>query len=275
MTAEEETSRDEENSPENSLTSELAEIKNDADSAKAEPGPDSKEHNSEQFTPQPETPQFATELNEPAYMTQNEITFGVFRLNRDNEQDGISPVVINLGIGEKAQSGEGRAALNAFAQTIKRPIVVIDMPGLGASSDVSASKLAKLTFDSLGNNYLEILNELGVDKFDAVGLSTGGVLASKIAERAGDRAEHLVTFSTPSFEKKTATEFLHNARKKNRPAYKDAVANAPASVQEEIKAVSQNRSDAHAELSTGAKTKSLLATMKYARLLRDATMSGL
>ena len=236
---------------------------------------DGPESHQDQFAPQPETLQFAAELSEPDLMVQDDITFGVFRLNQEYEQDGVTPVIIHLGISDKVQSGEGRARLNAFTHNIKRPIVAIDRPGLGASGSITAQKLATLTFDSLATNYLGILDELGIGQFDEVGLSTGAVLASKIAEAAGDRVEHLVTFSAPSFEKKTAADFLRDSRGKNGPAYKDAVESAPESVQEEIQSVEQNRRQAHANSSPRAKTKSFLAVMKYVALLRDAHMSGL
>jgi pimeloyl-ACP methyl ester carboxylesterase len=224
--------------------------------------------------PRPETTQFAAELEQPEFFTENGIKYGVFRLNRQYETAEMTPVVINLAHGEVAQSGAGRASLNAFAQTMKRPIVAIDMAGMGSSDQVKSKRLSNQTFESLATNHLAIIDKLGIDQFDLVGYSMAGIMSAKIASLAGERVKHLVTFSAPSFEAKTARELIRDTKNKNVADFRIARGAASAAVRQELEASRQDRKKARQEMSHRTKSMAALAILKYASLMREPHMSG-
>jgi pimeloyl-ACP methyl ester carboxylesterase len=144
--------------------------------------------------PQPETEQFAEEMSHEQLVEDPEtgLKLGVYELNRGKTG---RPVVLHLPWSVSAASGVGRGDLNILAQHIDRPVVVIDIEGMGSSDAIPG----KVTFDDLAAAHLRVIDQIGIDEFDLAGFSMGGVMSARLAVAAGDRVKRLVTVSSPGF----------------------------------------------------------------------------
>ena len=226
----------------------------------------------EAYPPRAETVQFAGEIETAEQIEVHGINFAVFRLNRDLEEKGLRPVVVNLGHGAGAGYGSGRASLNAFAQSISRPIIVVDMPGMGAS-EAPAHKLATLTFEELAQDNLLVINSMGIYDFDLVGTSMGAIMGAKISELAGERVKHLVTFSAPSFDERGVWEIMHSNRGKNAADFKSSRESADPAKRAEIEQARQGQREGIAEMPRLGQAKTVLALARYGALLRHEHMT--
>ena len=222
----------------------------------------------EALTPKPETSQFVHEISTPHFIDVGEVNYGVFRLNRHLEDQDINPVVINLAHGEEADRGAGRFDLNAFAQTLDRPLVVIDMPGMGKSKWHNARSIRNASFDTIASDQLAILDKLEIKDFDIVGMSMGGVMSAKIAALAGARAKHLVTFFAPSFEERPVKEMVGVASPQNQRDFHNAAEAAPEEVEDErIQAIEHKK----ANVGNG-RLQTIGSILKYGHLLTKAQL---
>lgn len=223
------------------------------------------------ISPQPETDQFKKEMLNPSYFEEGGVRYGVFQLNTHMVADGGIPVLINLAHGEEASVGAGRYDLNAFAQTLGRPLVAIDMAGMGESKWQRSGQLSNATFDSLAQNHLRILDSLGVEDFDIVGNSMGGVMGARIATLAGDRAKHLVTFSAPGFEARSVGAMVLKNRKQNTRDFKRTKETLPHEVQVEV-----NSAVAHRKQNPSAKKIQMIRSiLRYGRLLTEPVLGDI
>ncbi len=97
------------------------------------------------------------------------------------KRDGASdrpPLLVLNGLGQSVE-----VLLPLLEELGPRPLIAIDMPGVGRSEmreDIHAMPdYARFTLD--------VLDALGVDKCDLLGISWGGALAQQIAHRAPER----------------------------------------------------------------------------------------
>lgn len=219
--------------------------------------------------PQPETQKFKEEMLDPQYMEEGEVRYGIFLLNRDLAGKDVNPVVINLAHGEEASVGAGRFDLNAFAQTIARPLVAIDMPGMGTSSWLKRDYRRGATFDQLARNHLNIIDHLGINDFDLVGNSMGGIMAIKIAGIAGSRAKHLITLSAPSLEGRSKLQIILRDHRQNKRDFEATLASAPAAIRVEAEAAA-----AHKRQNSNNRMRTARTVLEYARLLAGVSLLG-
>ncbi len=149
--------------------------------------------------PNPETEQFKDEMDNAAHIIDEEtgITYGVYQVNRDKSG---KPLVLNMSWSVAAGIKPGRQEVKAYSERLERPITVIDMEAHGETEVPNRSWRKSITFDEIASTHLRIIDKLGVDEFDIEGMSMGGIVAAKIAEKAGSRVGALVTVSTISFE---------------------------------------------------------------------------
>lgn len=157
--------------------------------------------------PTAETEQFSKEIANPTLIQDpnSGINYSVYQLNQDSSG---TPLLLNLSWSVAAGLKPGVGELKAYASHLKnRPISVIEAEAHGKTDIPNRSWRKNATFATIAASRLSIINALGIDDFDIVGTSMGGVIAAKTAELAGDRAKNLVTISTVSFEKMQRLKF--------------------------------------------------------------------
>ncbi len=211
------------------------------------------------------------EILTPEYAEEGNVRYGVFRLNQDKAGKNVTPLVINLGLGTEASQGAGRRNVNAFAQTIVRPLIVIDMAGIGQSEYLSMKQIRSATFTSLAANHLRILDHLSVEAFDIVGNSMGAVMAAQIATLAAARAKHLVMFSSPGFETRPVLSMLLKNLPQNKQDFRRTKGSLPSDVQQDIQAAPAH----HTQNPSGRKLQTSLSTLRYARLLTGPSLGNI
>ena len=226
---------------------------------------------SPKLIPKPETDQFREEMLHPQFIEEGGVEYAVFQLNQDRGGGDSVPVVINLAHGEEASIGAGRFDLNAFAQIICRPLIVIDMAGMGKSKWQKPSDLRRATFESMAENHLKILDKLGASDFDIVGNSMGAVMAAKIAVLAGERTRHLVTFSSPGFEARPARIMALSNSRQNKVDFKRARESLPPEIKEEAKAASEHRKMNQSD----KKVQMIRSVLRYGRLLTRPSLEDI
>ena len=79
-----------------------------------------------------------------------------------------------------------------FRDPLGHPTIAFDAPGVGESS----VPLIPPTMGGVARMVLEVLDHLGVDAVDVLGVSWGGALAQELAHRGGDRVRRLVLCAT-------------------------------------------------------------------------------
>ncbi len=73
-----------------------------------------------------------------------------------------------------------------------RRVITVDLPGHGRSSALPGS----YTVDDLGVDILDVVAACGVERFEVVGISLGGLIALWLAVNAPDRVDALVACNT-------------------------------------------------------------------------------
>lgn len=100
------------------------------------------------------------------------------------------PLLLCNGIGHPTPTWE--PFLAALDSTGPRTLVRFDAPGVGRSP-VSRHPL---TMASLARIVLRMMEELGFESFDVLGVSLGGAIAQEVARQGTDRVTNLVLVST-------------------------------------------------------------------------------
>jgi poly(3-hydroxyalkanoate) depolymerase len=101
---------------------------------------------------------------------------------------GSTPLLLLNGIGGGFESFDPFvAALNPAT-----PVLRVDVPGTGGSP----LPLRPYRFKNLSHVLLDLLDDLGHERVDALGISWGGGLAQQFARTAGDRCRRLVLVAT-------------------------------------------------------------------------------
>lgn len=148
----------------------------------------------------PPTEQFRREHATPYRMKVDRRRYGVFVFNQDR-LDHARPVSITLPNRQSIHSTAGAAKMNALATQIERPIVAVDMPGDGLSfTPLFKRGLRRLTVEYQAITRLLILEKMGFDDVDMMGVCMGGVIAAHAATLGQDSVKQLLTYSTPGFE---------------------------------------------------------------------------
>jgi poly(3-hydroxyoctanoate) depolymerase len=97
------------------------------------------------------------------------------------------PLLVISGIGANIEMCE------PFARELRRTrLIMFDLPGAGASS----TPTRPIGFARLVSAIEGLLDELGVDQVDVLGVSMGGGLAQQLARRAPERVRRLVLVAT-------------------------------------------------------------------------------
>lgn len=99
------------------------------------------------------------------------------------------PLLMIMGIG----MAPSFAALQIEAMAGKRKIICISMPGVGLSPVIE-----DLSLPSLARYVLGTLDQLGIDRFDILGVSWGSLLAATLAAQGPERVTNLVLISPNS-----------------------------------------------------------------------------
>jgi pimeloyl-ACP methyl ester carboxylesterase len=71
-------------------------------------------------------------------------------------------------------------------------VLLIDLRGHGKSKSQVYEKLRSYTFDVIGNEVIEVLNHLQIQKSHFVGISLGTIIIREIAERFPERIQSMV-----------------------------------------------------------------------------------
>lgn len=106
---------------------------------------------------------------------------------RNHEYNEHLPVVVYLGLGTTALTSTGQLYLDAYADTIERPIINVETPVRAFTS-----------FEQQTESQLRALHRYGVEQFDTVGSSSGAVAAAHLAAQAQSDVGNLVTVSMPN-----------------------------------------------------------------------------
>ena len=99
------------------------------------------------------------------------------------------PLVLLHGLGSSGRDWQPQ--IEAFGTT--RRVIAIDLRGHGASPAAATG----VTIDDLASDVLETLAARGVDRFDLIGWSLGGLVAAVIAATAPRRVGRMVIVSAP------------------------------------------------------------------------------
>jgi len=78
---------------------------------------------------------------------------------------------------------------NGFAA--ERDVIIFDYPGIGRSTGTASSTVAAMTKDLVG-----FCRALGLDNFDIVGFSLGGMIAQQLASEFPDMARRIILLGT-------------------------------------------------------------------------------
>ena len=228
-----------------------------------------------EVVPRPETAQFAKELNDPTIIEVGNTRLGLYHLNRAYEEEGFKPVTINLPLGEVAQTGTGRLGLNAFAQSIGRPVVVVDMLGMGASEDTPLRLVALSSLRKLAETLVAAYDEIGLVEFDAVGISMGSLLATATAEAAGERVSSLQTFAAPSFEARNIWRLHHAHCVRSKPDFRRTRDEAIPEVRQELDAFEETRQIERRAKTWRSRAKTQAVVLKQASIVCGPHMTNL
>jgi poly(3-hydroxyoctanoate) depolymerase len=115
-----------------------------------------------------------------------EVVVGGLRLNVIVEGEG-QPLLVIGGIGANVEMCE------PFARALEQVrLIMFDMPGCGASS----TPARPMSFSGLASLIEGLLDELGYDRVDVLGVSMGGGLAQQLARQAPHRVRRLVLVAT-------------------------------------------------------------------------------
>jgi len=71
-------------------------------------------------------------------------------------------------------------------------VLLIDLRGHGKSKSPIYEKLKRYTFDSIGNEIMEVLDHLEIEKTHFVGISLGTIIARELSERFPERTSSLI-----------------------------------------------------------------------------------
>ncbi len=97
-------------------------------------------------------------------------------------QDNLTPLLVCNGLGQSLE-----VLLPILDELGPRPLIAIDMPGVGQSemrNDIS-------TIPDFSGFAFAVMDELGIDHFDLLGISWGGALAQQMTYDAPARVGHL------------------------------------------------------------------------------------
>lgn len=149
----------------------------------------------------PPSEQFLKELERPRLIEARGLTHAVYTFNADRFDDPSRlPVVINFTYGYGVGSRYGAMLMNAFASQMERPVVGIDLPGVGLSSRVSTlADVGPLSLSMVASARAEVVQKLKFERVDVLGICLGGVIAAKTAAKLGPATRQLMTFAAPGF----------------------------------------------------------------------------
>ena len=71
-------------------------------------------------------------------------------------------------------------------------VLLIDLRGHGRSKGVKLKRFERYSFDSIGNDVIEVMNHLKIEKSHFVGMSLGTVVIRELSERYPERIERMV-----------------------------------------------------------------------------------
>jgi pimeloyl-ACP methyl ester carboxylesterase len=95
-----------------------------------------------------------------------------------------TPLLLCHGFLSSAEEFGGRFS----ALAAQRQLIIPDLPGNGESAPLRR----RHTVDALAASLHELLDRLGVERFDLAGLCLGASVASALADRCGDRVQRLL-----------------------------------------------------------------------------------
>lgn len=98
---------------------------------------------------------------------------------------------------------DSSASFSRLANSTKRPVVAIDLPGFG-HSDVPQHTRLKDYADDVN----ETLEKLGIESCHVVGHSLGGAVASSLADRHGDKVSSLTLLTPAGFGTLHSADFF-------------------------------------------------------------------
>lgn len=187
----------------------------------------------DRLRPSPETSQFSQEMATPTFIEDpvTGINYATYTVNQDQSN---KPVVLNLGWSVGAANEPGRNEVKAYASHYDGPITVIDTEATGQTSVPNRHWIKNATFDDIAASRLRVLDSLGLENFDIVGHSMGGVVAAKVAALAHERLAKLVTISTVSFKEMPKSQLAIGFVVKEGLSQRDYKKQAPKEIQEEV-----------------------------------------
>ena len=80
--------------------------------------------------------------------------------------------------------------MRAFQQRYN--VLLIDLRGHGKSKQPISKKLKRYQFDTIGNEVIEVLDELNIAKTHWVGISLGTIIIREITERFPERTQSMI-----------------------------------------------------------------------------------
>lgn len=142
-------------------------------------------------------PRARDDLSMPAGQTDTAYLAGGRSLGLRVWEGAGTPVVLVHGLLDCALGWE------SYAQRTSRRLVAVDLPGLGGSDLPTQARLS-----AYADDLLEGLDQIGVERFLAVGHSLGGGVVAAMADRAPKRVGGLVLIAPVGFGRVPAAHAL-------------------------------------------------------------------
>lgn len=116
-------------------------------------------------------------------------------------------------------------------------LILVDLPGHGRSTDPAK----RFTHREAGRDILRLLDELGIERFSAMGMSSGGMALLHMATRQPDRIDAMVLISATSHLPEQARVIMRSASLARMPSsvqtmYRDCASRGDAQVRQLIAA---------------------------------------
>lgn len=135
-------------------------------------------------------PHPATATGFTADSTSRTIELGGARLHYHDAGEG--PVLLCIHGGAPGAYGWGNFGENVAALAEHFRVLVVDLPGYGRSEPID---LSSGRYSPMVDRFIEMLDALGIEKANVVGLATGGAVAALMAVRYAERVDRLVLVS--------------------------------------------------------------------------------